>query len=147
MGTLAVRLLAPEARGVARPGVVIEHMGFLAGPRDQDEDKGHDLTEAPERRLWRAVIARALRDAAGRAGYSAGDPRRRQHEALSWLFDGPADFRLVCTLAGLGVRAVHLGGAQAVARILVARAGRRRALLDRLTSPLRPRQISWRRMD
>jgi hypothetical protein len=121
---------------------VIEHLGLLAGPRDVDEDKDRDLTEPPERRLWRAVIARALRDAAGRAGSSAGDPRRGQQEALSWLFDGPADYRLVCALAGLGARAVRLAGSQAVARVLVARAGRRRALLDRLTSPLRPHEIS-----
>jgi hypothetical protein len=127
--------------------VVIEHMGFLAGPRDPDEDKGHDPTEEPERRLWRAVIARALRDAAGRAGHSAGDPRRRQQEALSWLFEGPADFGVVCALAGLGAQAVHLAGSHAVARILVARAGRRRALLDRLTRPIRPHEISWRGTD
>ena len=147
MDTSTARLLPPEARGVTHRGVLIDDRGFLAAPRDVDEDRHHDLSEEPERRLWRAVIARALRDAAGRAGYSAGDPRRRQQEALSWLFESPPDFRLVCALAGLGARAVRLAGSQAVARVLVVRARRRRARLERLTRPIRPHEISWRGAD
>ena len=120
-----------------------EHQGFVCTPPDLDEDR----VAHAERRLWRAVIARALRDAAGRAEHSTGDPRRRQQEALSWLLESPTDFRMVCDLAGLGALSVHLAGSHAVARVLVARAARRHALLERLTRPIRPHENTWPTMD
>lgn len=50
------------------------------------------MTRDPEARLWRAILAHALHDAA--TGKDAG-----------WI--GSSDFRMVCTLAGLDPEAVQ----------------------------------------
>jgi hypothetical protein len=48
----------------------------------------------PEMRLWRSVIARAIRE------WISG-PLRRQREAEQYLFDDNRDFPLVCESAGM----------------------------------------------
>jgi hypothetical protein len=49
---------------------------------------------APETRLWRAVIARTIQE------WISG-PLGRQREAEQYLFDDNRDFRLVCGSAGI----------------------------------------------
>jgi hypothetical protein len=51
----------------------------------------------PETRLWRAVIARTIRE------WISG-PLRRQREAEQYLFDDDWDFPLVCQSAGMDSR-------------------------------------------
>jgi hypothetical protein len=50
--------------------------------------------DAPETRLWRAVIARTIQE------WVSG-PLRRQREAEQYLFDDNRDFPLVCQSAGM----------------------------------------------
>jgi len=50
--------------------------------------------DAPETRLWRAVIARTIQE------WISG-PLRRQREAEQYLFNDNMDFPLVCLSAGM----------------------------------------------
>jgi hypothetical protein len=105
-----------------------------AGRRSRsDGDHGAGVAVRCDRRLWQAVIARALRDAVGRAERSDGNPGRLQQEALTWFLESWVEFAAVCDLAGLGPpRAVRLAALQAIARVLTKEARRRAALLDRI---------------
>jgi hypothetical protein len=49
---------------------------------------------APETRLWRAVVARTIQE------WISG-PLRRKREAEQYLFDDKRDFRFVCGSAGI----------------------------------------------
>ena len=49
--------------------------------------------QAPEHRLWRAVIARKVEE------WVSG-PLRRRRDAEAFLFDDETDFRIVCDAAG-----------------------------------------------
>lgn len=71
-------------------------------PREGDGSEAGRL-----RRLWQAVLARAIEDAAGRVG-ALDDPDERgqcQRAAAAWV--GRRDFGTVCHLAGLDPDAVR----------------------------------------
>lgn len=64
----------------------------------------------PERRLWIAVVERALLDSFGNmSGHITANVRRRIIEdARQWLRDGGLDFETVTALAGLSDEGIRL---------------------------------------
>jgi hypothetical protein len=60
----------------------------------------HDTPDnAPERRLYQAVVAVAVEDAC--YGGCKRDRRRERDQARAWLLGGGKDFQFVCHAAGL----------------------------------------------
>lgn len=60
------------------------------------------MTDAPERRLWQAVIYQACVDALSNKSESENSEKvRARREADSWIRGAGRDFREVCSLAGL----------------------------------------------
>lgn len=135
MELVVERSPSSSGRRVDPPSAAAEPLARPVAASGRRPDPAADSDPEGLRRLWRAVIVQALRDAAGRAGQGAGDPRHLQQEALTWLLDSRVDFQAVCALAGLSAAVVRRAAVQAVARTVVAKAGRRRRLLDRLTRP------------
>lgn len=60
-----------------------------------------------ERRLWFAVIEKAIEDARGEYIRGEGKARNAMQEAREWLLDGNDDFKAVCDLAGVHPEHVH----------------------------------------
>lgn len=69
---------------------------------------------SPEKRLFNALIVRAVMDARGHTiGCEGGEKKLAQMQALNWFKGNGRDFRIICELAGIdagSVRAAVLSG-------------------------------------